>query len=418
MAERKAQAQRELAGSSRSSTRSLSRPVPSSDRTHRRRFDAGRLLLDLLLLIVTVGLAAIYPLAAHGVDWADAKWQQPLWLLLLVPLPVVLWRATWGKDARSARLRLGTVSPFAHGPRGIRARLVDLPGILRTVGILFCVTALARPVSVLRPAVSEEQGIDLVVALDLSGSMQAVMENLPPDLERFVDERPNGVPLNRLDAAKAVLRDFISRRKSDRIGAVVFAKSAFVVSPPTLDYQLLDTLVARMQLEAIDPSGTAIGDALGVAVARLRRSNAKSKGIVLLTDGDNRGGSLAPEYAAELAKDRGIQIFSVQIGEGDESKVFQGFNMFGQPRFVPVTYPTNPELLRNLADLTGGSMYVAKDAQKLQASFHDLLDKLEKTQFEAAMASYLDLFRWLLIPGVLLLFAEALLSATVLRRFP
>lgn len=384
----------------------------------RGRIDWRRLALLVVLLLSTILLGAAYPLWEHGSDWLTAKWQQPYWLLLGLPLPIILWRATLGKDARSARLRVGTISPFSDGPRGLRARLQDLPGIVRVVGILFCVCALARPVSVLRPAVNEEQGIDLVVALDLSGSMQAVMENLPSELERYIDQRTQRVPLTRLDAAKAVLRDFIARRKSDRIGAVVFAKNAFVVSPPTLDYQLLDTLVSRMQLEAIDPSGTAIGDALGVAVARLRRSTARSKGIVLLTDGDNRGGSIAPEYAAELAKERDIEIFTIQIGEGEESKVFQGFNMFGQPRFTPVTYPTNPELLKKLADMTGGSMYVAKDAEKLQASFHDLLDKLEKTEFQAATATYLDLFRWLLIPGVILLFVEALLSATLLRRFP
>lgn len=383
----------------------------------RQKFDAARFATQLAAAVLVTLLSALYPWAAHGQDWLDAKWQQPLWLLAALPLPVIFWRATWGKDRRSARLQMGSLAGLVSGPRGLRARLQDVPGVVRCVGLLFCILALARPVSVLSPAVTEEQGIDLVVALDLSASMQALMENLPPDLERYVQQK-DGVPPNRLDAAKAVLRDFVSRRTSDRIGAVVFGKSAYVVSPPTLDYQLLDHLVAQMSLESIDPRGTAIGDALGVAVARLRRSGAKSKGIVLLTDGDNQGGTIAPQYAAELAADRNIKVFAIQIGEGDEAKVFDGFNLFGQPRFVPVAYPTNPELLKELAEMTGGTMYVAKDAQKLQASFHDLLDKLERTQFEAAQATYLDLFRWLLLPGVFLLFVEALLSATWLRRFP
>jgi Ca-activated chloride channel family protein len=114
----------------------------------------------------------------------------------------------------------------------------------------------------------------------------------------------------------------------------------------------------------------------------------------------------------------GVQVFTIQIGEGETAQVFRGFDLFGQPRFEQVAYPTNPELLKQLADLTGGASYVAKDAQKLQASFHDLLDKLEKTEFEAAQASYEDLFRWLLFPGVVLIFLEALLSTTWLRRFP
>lgn len=381
-------------------------------------FDWGRLFLLSLWLALSCCLAALYPLSQFGGHWLELKWEQPLWLLLLAPLPLVLWRTTWGSDRRTARVRLGTIGPLLQGPRGIRARLQDVPGALRVVGIAFCALALARPVSVLRPSITEEEGIDLVVALDLSASMQALIENLPPDLERYVGEKEGGVPPTRLDAAKAVLRDFIARRKSDRIGAVVFAQSAYVVSPPTLDYQLLDALVSRMELTSIDPRGTAIGDALGTAVARLRRSTAKSRAIVLLTDGDNQGGNIAPEYAASLAKERGIKVFTIQIGDGATAKVFDGFNLFGQPRFVSATYPTNPELLQKLADTTGGSMYVAKDARKLQASFHDLLDKLEKTEFEAAQASYQDLFRFLLLPGVLLVFIEALLTVTWLRRFP
>lgn len=383
-----------------------------------KRFDTPRLLLLVGLLVVSLILGAAYPLLEYGGHWLEVTWQEPRWLFGLLLLPFVLYRSTYGNDRRAARLRVGTVQGFSDGPRGLRARLGDLPGILRTVGIGFCILALGRPVSLLRASVSEETGIDLVVTLDLSGSMEAVMENLPDDLERYVQSRGQGIPPTRLDAAKAVLRDFISRRKSDRIGAVVFGRNAYVVSPPTLDYQLLDTLVAQMELKLIDPRGTAIGDALGVSVARLRNSDAKSKAIVLLTDGDNQHGTVAPEYAAHLANKMGVKIFPIQIGEGELAKVFAGFTLFGQPRFEQVPYPTNPELMKKLADLTGGSMYVAKDARNLQASFHDVLDKLEKTEFEAAQASYEDLFRYLLFPGVLLIFLQALVSATWLRRFP
>jgi Ca-activated chloride channel family protein len=381
-------------------------------------FDWARVILLVVLLLVLSAAAVVYPLGSHGREWLEVTWHEPLWLWGLVLLPLILFRSTYGRDRRTARLKIGTLKGFQRGPRGLRARLVDLPGVARTVGLAFCILALARPVSVLRPSVSEEEGIDLVVTLDLSGSMEAVMENLPKDLERYVEEKGRGVPPNRLDAAKAVLRDFISRRQSDRIGAVVFGRNAYVVSPPTLDYQLLDTLIARMELKLIDPRGTAIGDALGVAVARLRNSSAKSKAVVLLTDGDNQHGTVAPEYAAHLANKMGVKVFTIQIGEGELAKVFAGFDLFGQPRFEKVPYPTNPELLKKLASLTGGSMYVAKDAKNLQASFHDVLNKLEKTEFEAAQASYEDLFRFLLFPGVVLIFFEALLAATWLRRFP
>lgn len=383
-----------------------------------RRFDLARAIIVVALFVLSILSAAAYPLIEYSGSWFDVTWQKPTWMWALVLVPLALARATYGVDRRTARLRIGSTRSFAHGPRGIRARLSDLPGVLRAVGLTFCILALARPVSLLRPSISEEEGIDLIVTLDLSGSMAAVMENLPEDLERFVETQGRDIPPTRLDAAKAVLRDFISRRKSDRIGAVVFGRHAYVVSPPTLDYQMLDTLVAQMELKLIDPRGTAIGDALGVSVARLRNSNAKSKAIVLLTDGDNQHGTVAPEYAAHLASKMGVKVFPIQMGEGELARVFAGFDLFGQPRFEKVPYPTNPELLKKLAEMTGGSMYVAKDAKNLQASFHDVLDKLEKTEFEAAKASYEDLFRYLLFPGVVLIFLQALLSATWLRRFP
>ncbi len=143
----------------------------------------------------------------------------------------------------------------------------------------------------------------------------------------------------RIDAAKAVLRDFISRRKTDRIGVVVFGSSAYVLSPPTLDYHLLDALVSRMDINLIDPNGTAIGDAIGTAAARLRRSDAKSKAVILLTDGDNNGGKLAPEHAAHLANKVGAKLYSIQIGQGEEAEVQDGHDIFGQPRYV--TRPTS-----------------------------------------------------------------------------
>lgn len=383
-----------------------------------RHLDYARLFTLLGMLFAAALLGASYPLVSFGGHWLEVTWQKPEWLWGLLALPLVLLRATFGVDKRTARLRVGTLQSFAGGPRGLRSRLCDLPGVLRTVGLGFCILALARPVSLLRPTVSEEEGIDLVVALDLSGSMEAVMENLPSDLEKYVEPKGRGIPPTRLDAAKAVLRDFIGRRKSDRIGVVVFGRNAYIVSPPTLDYQLLDALVAQMELKLIDPRGTAIGDALGVSVARLRSSNAKSKAIVLLTDGDNQHGTVAPEYAAHLANKMGVKVFTIQVGEGDLARVFAGYDLFGQARFERVPYPTNPELLKKLSDLTGGSTYVAKDAKSLQASFHDLLDKLEKTQFEAAQASYEDLFRYWLFPGVVLIFLQALLSTTWFRRFP
>ncbi|MGC4093937.1 MAG: VWA domain-containing protein [Polyangiaceae bacterium] len=294
-------------------------------------------------LVLSAGLA--YPLLSRGTELLSANYQSPWMLLGLLAVPPIFWRGIWGEDRRIPRVRLGTLAPLAVGPSGLRVWLRDLPGVLRSVVLVLFVLALARPVDTLHPQTTDEEGIDIVVALDMSGSMKAVLDNVPEDLLRYIPPQPRGIRPTRLDAAKAVVRDFIARRKSDRIGIVVFGSSAYVLSPPTLDYHLLDALVSRMDLNLIDASGTAIGDGVGVGVARLRKSTAKSKALILLTDGDNNRGKLAPEYAAHLANNVGVKLFTVQIGQGDASEVLEGFDLFNQPRYVPKSFPVNPELL-------------------------------------------------------------------------
>ncbi|HEY4105510.1 MAG TPA: VWA domain-containing protein [Polyangiaceae bacterium] len=381
-----------------------------------RKLARGTLLV--LYTLFALGLGLVYPAFTRGDELLHADWQNRWYFLGLLLVPAVFYRATLGEDRRMPRLKLGTLAPLGVGPSGVRVWLRDLPGVLRAVGFGLCVLSLARPVNTLRPQAADEEGIDIIVVLDLSGSMQAAMANLPPDLQSYVGSKPRGVRPTRIDAAKAVIRDFIARRKTDRIGIVVFGSSAYVLSPPTLDYHLLDELVAKMELNVIDANSTAIGDAVGVAAARLRRSHAHSKAIILLTDGDSNGGKISPEYSAHLANEVGARLYTIQIGQGDAAEVQDGFDLFGQPHYVSMHFPVNPKLLRELASKTGGSMYVATDAKALQASFHDVLDKLQKTKFEANIANYEDLFAFLLLPGVLLLALDATLRALVLRRFP
>jgi Ca-activated chloride channel family protein len=377
-----------------------------------------RALLVAAYTVLVLGAAFAYPALSRADALLAANFERKWFLLGLLLVPLAFWRGIWGEDRRIPRLRLGTLAPLARGPSGLRVWLRDLPGVLRAVALSLFVLALARPIDTLRPQASDEEGIDIVLALDMSGSMQAVLGNVPEDLARYIAPKPRGVRPTRLDGAKAVIRDFIARRKSDRIGVVVFGASAYVLAPPTLDYHLLDVSVSGMELGMIDQNGTAIGDALGVAVARLRKSTAKSKAVILLTDGDSRGGKLAPQYAAHLATVIGAKVFTVQIGQGDAAEVQAGFDLFGQPRYASVPYPVNPKLLGELAEKTGGSAYVATDAKSLQASFHDVLNKLEKTRLESTVAHYEDLFGYFLLPGVLLLSVEALLRALLLRRFP
>jgi Ca-activated chloride channel homolog len=377
----------------------------------------ARVFVALATTIVAAALGLAYPMVARGTAWWDVTWQHPWMLLGLLLCPVVWWWGTFGQDRRRPRMRIGTVMPLLAGPRGARTWLRDVPGVLRAVALGFLVLAMARPVSVLRDQRADDKGIDIVLVMDLSGSMRAVFA-------ADVGELPGtpvpqkGRRLTRLDVAKVVIKDFIGRRKTDRIGAVVFGKSAFVLSPPTLDYHLLGQLVSRMTLSVIDGSATAIGDGLGTAVARMRRSDAQSKVVILLTDGDNNAGSISPDYATHLAKTVGCKVYTIQIGTDDEVEVEDGVDLFGQPRYVPHRFPVNPELLKRIADETGGQAYIATDGRALAESMHSVLDQLEKTRFEASIASFDDLFPFLLVPGVALVALDALLRAWALRRFP
>ncbi len=376
-----------------------------------------RALVAVGATLLFLGLAVIYPLLARTDAWLGVRFDLPWLLLALVAVPFVWWWGIWGQERRRPRLRIGSVAPLRTGPRGIRTWLRDLPAVLRSVALVMLIVALARPVNVLRDQSSEDRGIDIMLVMDLSGSMRAVLDTDPKDLPGN-PVIPKGKRLTRLDTLKIVVQDFVTRRRTDRIGAVVFGKSAFVLSPPTLDYQLLTQLVSRLTIGVIDGSATAIGDAVGSAAARLRRSDAKSKVIILLTDGDNNAGSIAPEYAARLASGVGAKVYPIQIGTDDEVDVEEGTDLFGQPVYVKHRFAVNPTLLREIAKETGGQAFIATDGKALAESMHKVLDQLERTRFEATTASFEDLFPLLLIPGVVLVGLDALLRAWLLRRFP
>jgi Ca-activated chloride channel family protein len=394
-----------------------------------------------LSTIAVVALALVGPILARGDEWRFATWTAwpgPLgphpstadsvaWLLraawgislagMLAAVPYLVWRTTLGADARVPRLGLPTIAPMMLGPRGWRAPLRDLPGVLRGAALILAVLALARPQSVLRGENEEERGIDIVLVLDLSGSMAAIM-NAAPNAESPESAHDPGHRPTRIDVAKDVLIDFVRRRKTDRIGVVVFAKQAFVLSPPTLDYGLIASLVSRIELGVIDSSKTAIGDAVGTAVARMRRSDARSKAVVLLTDGDSNEGVISPEYSAHLAQKEGVRVYTVQIGNGDDVDVFAGTDLFGQPMYARKHFPVNPALLQSMSHETGGESFIATDRSGLEQSMHSILDHLEKTKFESQAASMEDLFPFLLVPAVVLMALEALARLALVRRFP
>ncbi len=363
-----------------------------------------RIIVAFLGFAFVVGTAFGYAFARLDGDdiWA-LRWDRPWFLLGLVVVPLVLVRATVGEDARVPRLRVPSIDAGRAAIGGIRARFRDVPGVLRAAALALVVVAMARPQSLGAAEIDERSGIDIMISLDLSGSMRAA------------DLRPT-----RLEAAKAVVQEFIERRTTDRIGAVIFARDAFLLSPLTFNHTALAQLVGKMKigLEGVSGDGTAIGDGLSLSIARLRKSKATTKVVVLLTDGDNNAGKLSPEYAMAAAKELGIKIYTVQMGNGDEVDVEVDKDPYGRPIYGRAKFPVRPELLKQIASETGGEMYIATQTDELRSSMHAILDNLAKTRFEMASSDPVERFGLVLVPAVALVILESLLRAMLLRRFP
>jgi len=226
-----------------------------------------------------------------------------------------------------------------------------------------------------------------------------------------------GERVNRFNMARSVLKGFIDKRPSDRIGLVVFATQAFIATPLTLDHDFLQENLDRLEIGAINENATAIGDALGTAVNRLRDLKAKSKIIILATDGENNSGKIQPLMAAEAARALGVKIYTVGIGEQGSAPmpVFMNGQKVGYQN-VPVD--VDEETLQKIADETGGKYYRADNAEKFQKIYAEI-DKLEKTEATISKSTdYRELFPWFVAAGLALLLIELVLGQTVLRRLP
>ena len=327
------------------------------------------------------------------------SFKNPAALLLLAAVPLCYW-VLLVKRGRSATLRYSGGGLLARFRRGIVARVAPLPGVLRVIAVALFALALARPQTRDRGGRVEVEGIDIMVALDLSNSMEAT-DLLP----------------NRLEAAKRVLDEFIRRRRSDRMGLVVFGKEAYTHCPLTLDYSVLRNMLSDIQLGLVDGTATAIGNALGVSLARLRRSDAKSRVVILLTDGDNNSGNVTPQQAARYASAMGVKVFTILMGP-KEGEVQAGRDLFGRPIQVRRQYPVNPELLEKIAAKTGGKAYRATDREALVKNFESILNELDKSTRRDVAAVYSDAFRPFVTLGLALLGLELLLVLTRFRRFP
>ncbi|MBA4137264.1 MAG: hypothetical protein C0518_08115 [Opitutus sp.] len=321
----------------------------------------------------------------------------PWWLLALLALPLLVW-------ARGRRGAPVLVVPFAaawHRPTFIPSS--RWPAAFALAGLLLLVLALARPQIVEDKREVKQQGYDLMLAIDLSGSM------LAEDYER------GGERINRLQAIKPVIQAFITQRTSDRIGMVVFSGRAYTLAPLTFDHEWLGRQVERLKLGLIE-DGTAIGDGLGVALTRLeqagREEGNQRKGafVVLLTDGANNRGVLAPEQATEIARSRGVPVYT--IGAGRDGLVpMPVFDDNGQKiGYRRAISDLDEGQLRAISDATGGKFFRAFDSDTVEQAFA-AIDRAQKIEFTAK--SYLlttELFAYFAIPGAVLLFLGALIA--------
>ena len=328
-----------------------------------------------------------------GVTFADPEY---FMLLLLVPLMIV-WQ--WKRNREQlVELQVATIRGFQSVPRTWRQRMRHVLLISRLAALVLFIVALARPQSTSRGENVSTEGIDIVLATDISGSMLAE------------DFRPN-----RVEAAKKVADEFIEGRPTDRIGLVIFAGESFTQCPLTLDHAVLKNLISQVKTGMVE-DGTAIGMGLATSVTRLKDSKAKSRVIILLTDGVNNSGSIDPLTAAGIAHSFGVRVYTIGVGTIGTAP-YPVPTAFGtQYQNVPVEI--DEALLQKIADQTGGKYFRATDNQKLRAIYEEI-DRLEKTKIEVTQfRRHKEEFYTAAMMGGFFLLLEVFLAQTLFRKIP
>lgn len=318
---------------------------------------------------------------------------QLLWLLCAVPV-AGLW--TWWRSRRTQPLRYSDVGPVKGVPTSWSVRLRHLPTVMRMGAVALGIIALARPQvqDVIRTTAAE--GIDIMLVLDASSSMQA--EDFQP---------------NRFEAAREVANSFIEGRVSDRVGLIVFAAQAYTQVPLTLDYDFLQRMLGEVYIGVVE-DGTAVGTALATAVNRLDESESESKVLVLLTDGRNNRGEIDPRTAAEIARTMGVRVYAVGVGASASSDLPPAARegVSGEDGGV------DEKMLRSVATTTGGRYFTATSKDAL-AEIYEEIDRMETTEIdERVYTDRQEAYPWFLAPALVLVVLEIVLSTTLFRRFP
>ncbi|MBU1006576.1 MAG: VWA domain-containing protein [Candidatus Omnitrophica bacterium] len=328
------------------------------------------------------------------------RFASPLFLILLSIIPLLAWDYLRRGNLRNASLAFSDISVAKNIRPGFRVKYRHMPMMLRMLAIFIFIIAMARPQAGQKEEEIITEGIDIILTLDTSSSMKA---------EDFK-------PQNRLGAAKEVIEEFIKSRKNDRIGLVVFARYSFTQCPLTLDYGTLLDLTEKIDIGIIE-DGTAIGMAIANSVNRIRDSQAKSKIIILLTDGINNAGKIDPFTAAKTAKALGIKIYAIGAGKPGVALYPVEDPIFGK-RYMQMETEIDEELLRQIADETGGMYFRAKDEKGLR-DIYETIGKLEKARIETKeYADYTEIVGGFLLLGIIIFLVETVLTNTVFRKIP
>ncbi len=325
--------------------------------------------------------------------------------LLIAPLVgLLVWNWMRRRD-RKPSIQFSSLRVIKGISPGFRARLKWLPLFLKVVGIVLAIVALARPQRADTKIKRNVEGIDIMMALDISDSM--LIEDMRPT--------------NRLESSKKVIKDFVNQRISDRMGLVVFSGESYTRVPLTLDYPILLNNLKKVKTSRNIKMGTAIGVALANAVARLRESEAKTRIVILLTDGENNSGTIDPETALDIAKGYGMRIYTIGVGRDGQAKlpVFRK-DLFNRTvkSYQPIHSKVNVTLLKRLASETGGKFYRATNTGTLERVFNDI-NKLERSKIDVSQyTKYAELYPpWLQLAFWFYL-ASIFVQHTILRRGP
>jgi Ca-activated chloride channel family protein len=323
-----------------------------------------------------------------------------LWLLALLPL-LALWR---GRKGRVAAVEYSNVEIARTVARETRSRPARWTTMLRLLVATLLIVGLARPQFGRGRAEVQASGVDLMLAVDVSGSMEAL------------DFTLNGQPANRLDCVKSVVAKFIEARPDDRIGMIAFAGAPYLVSPLTLDHEWLKQNLDRVRTGLVEDS-TAIGSALATSVNRLRDQPSKSKIVVLLTDGMNNAGKVAPQTAAEAAKALGVKVYTIGAGAQGEAPM-PVKDQFGRKQIVMAKVDVDEDALKKISAETGGKFFRATDTDSLKKIYAEI-DRMEKTTHQVKkFEKHYELFAFAVLPGLALLGLTLGLEQTRFRRLP